>query len=221
MTVAVAVTKGGRTFLAADSLVNFGGQKFSAANCRFQKIFRVGDSLITWAGWSLYAEMLDAHLRQADKVPRLHTESEVFAFFVHFWRAMRDDYAFRVRQAEAQGHPFVDLESVFLMINSSGIFRVASDMDVTQFAHYCAIGSGSKYALGALRVLYDQPLQADEIAKRAVQVGIDCDVYCGGVIDVAEALPIAGDDEQSASGVRPLLHHLDLASPDGDAAGSD
>jgi acyl-CoA thioesterase YciA len=60
---------------------------------------------------------------------------------------------------------------------------LAGDKDVTQFQQYSAIGSGSYYALGALRVLYDQPLSAEQIGRRAVQVGIDLDVCCGRRID--------------------------------------
>jgi hypothetical protein len=59
-------------------------------------------------------------------------------------------------------------------------------MDVTQFQQYTAVGSGSKYAMGALRVLYDQLDDPGDIAGRAVQVGIDFDVFCGGPIDVVE-----------------------------------
>jgi ATP-dependent protease HslVU (ClpYQ) peptidase subunit len=185
MTVAVAVRKNGRTVLAADSLVNFGGQRFSTDNCTFHKIYDIGKSWMAWAGWSLYAEMLTAYLA-LNPAPTLHSESEVFAFFVKFWRAMKDEYSYVRRAAADSDAPFADLDSVFLLANRAGIFRVASDMDVTQFQQYSAIGSGSKYALGALRVLYDQLDDAAEIGRRAVQVGIDCDVYCGGPIDVAE-----------------------------------
>jgi len=87
------------------------------------------------------------------------------------------------RPRRRRWHPFAKLESTFLLVNESGIYRVAGDMDVTQFQQYSAIGSGSYYALGALRVLYDQPLSAEQIGRRAVQVGIDFDVYCGGRID--------------------------------------
>ncbi len=81
MTIAVAVKKGGRTVIAADSLVNFGGQRFPPENCQFHKIHRLGDSLMAWAGWSLYAELLTAHLA-TNPPPSLYTESEVFDFFV-------------------------------------------------------------------------------------------------------------------------------------------
>jgi len=184
MTVAVAVRKNGRTVLAADSLVNFGGQRFPAENCKFHKIHRLGDSLIVWAGWSLYAEMLTAHLA-LHPPPPLGSERDVFAFFIQFWRAMRSDYTF-LQGTPGSEHPFADLESTFLLANRAGIFRVQSDLDVTEFMQYSAVGTGAKYALGALRVLYDQLDDAHEIARRAVQVGIDSDVYCGGVIDVAE-----------------------------------
>ena len=163
--------------------MHFGGQRFPARDTRLNKIHRIGDSLIAWAGWSLYAEMLTAHLAASEQVPRLRSEAEVFAFFVNFWRAMRANYTFLQSTSPQEGHPFANLESTFLLVNPSGIYRVAGDMDVTQFQQYSAIGSGSQYALGALRVLYNQPLGAAEIGRRAVQVGIDFDVYCGGRID--------------------------------------
>ncbi|HWL94291.1 MAG TPA: hypothetical protein VNT79_12230 [Phycisphaerae bacterium] len=185
MTVAVAVRKGDRAVIAADSLVHFGGQRFPADSCRFNKIYKLGDSLMVWAGWSLYGEMLTAHLAE-NPPPPLTSEADVFSFFVKFWRAMRNDYTFMYRRAEAEAHPFVDLDSIFLLVNRAGIFRISGDMDVTQFQQYCAIGSGGKYALGAIRILYDQLDDPGEIARRACEVGIEFDVYCGGPVDLAE-----------------------------------
>jgi ATP-dependent protease HslVU (ClpYQ) peptidase subunit len=185
MTVAVAVLKNDVCVMAADSLVNFGGQRYPADNCRFNKIYHLGDSLMVWAGWSLYGEMLDRYLAAHRPLPALESEQEVFGFFLRFWRTMREDQMFMIERSRADGHPFIDLDSVFLLANRHGMFRVASDMDVTQFQQYCAIGSGAKYALGAMRVLYDQLDDAVEIARGGVQVGIDFDVYCGGPIDVA------------------------------------
>ena len=185
MTVAVAVRKDGRTVLAADSLVNFGGQRFMPENCAFHKIHRLGDSFLVWAGWSLYAEMLNAYLARHPPPPLL-SESDVFSFFIEFWRTMRRDYTFIQRAAGVAEHPFADLDSVVLLANKAGIFRVQGDLDVTEFQQYSAVGTGAKYALGAMRVLYEQLDDAREIARRAVQVGIDSDVYCGGPVDLTE-----------------------------------
>ena len=186
MTVAVAVRKGSRTIVAADTLVHFGGQRHDPRNARFHKIQPAGDSLIAWAGWALYAEMLDAHLAE-HTAPPLRTETEVYAFFVDFWRSMLQDYSLQRQAARRDGRtPFVELDSVFIVANDSGIFRIAADMDVTRFEQYAAIGSGSEYALGALRVLYDDLDDPEVIAIRAVEVGIACDIYCDGPIDVVE-----------------------------------
>lgn len=183
MTVVVAVQKGPRIVVAADSLVNFGGQRVPPENCQFHKIGRVGDSLIACAGWSLYSEMLAAHLSRRPP-PVLSTETEVFSFFVSFWRSLQDEYS--LVQQSSQTAPFADLDSSFLLANRGGIFTVARDMDVTLFRQYCAIGSGAKFALGALRVLYGVRDDPVDLARTAVQVGIDSDVFCGGPIDVAE-----------------------------------
>lgn len=195
MTVAVAVIKQNRTILAADSLVHFGGQRFAASNGQFHKIHRIGESLLAWAGWSLYGELLTAHLASRRPPPsELSTEAEVFEFFITFWRAIRTDFTFVQRPGDAGRHPFADLDSTFLLANRYGIFRIASDMDVAQFHQYTAVGSGSQYALGALAILYEQLDDASEIARRAVEVGIQCDVYCGGQVDLAEVRPVAEDE---------------------------
>ena len=185
MTVAVAVRKDDRTFLAADTLMSFGGERYPRDNCRVEKIYRVGSSVLAWAGWSLYAEMLDAYL-QRHAPPSLQSETEVFSFFIQFWRLMRDDYTFVRQHTPQDQHPFVDLDSTFLIANHGGIYKVSRDMNITSFQQYCAIGSGAAYALGALRILYDQERDAGVIARKAAQVGIDFDVHCGGSVDVIE-----------------------------------
>jgi ATP-dependent HslUV protease subunit HslV len=56
-------------------------------------------------------------------------------------------------------------------------------MSVTRFKRFDAIGSGSPYALGALHALYEEPLGAAEIARRACAAAIYFDADCGGEID--------------------------------------
>ncbi|HYC76052.1 MAG TPA: hypothetical protein VEI02_00355 [Planctomycetota bacterium] len=210
MTVAVAVRKNGRTVLAADSLVNFAGQRFSPDNCQFHKVQRVGESLLAVAGWSLYTEMLQSHLA-SNPPPQLRTEQEVFAFFLNFWRAIRQEYPFRTSAGNG-----ADLDSTFVLANRNGIYRVSSDFDVTYFTAYTAIGSGGKYALGALKVLYAQLDDPAEIARRAVQVGIDFDVYCGGQIDVGEVGEDVASTPSASSAAR--LNEPKVDGAKGDAA---
>ena len=57
-------------------------------------------------------------------------------------------------------------------------------MTVWQHKEYCAIGSGSQYAFGALHVLYPQLASARQIAIQAVEAATRFDDGCGGPVDV-------------------------------------
>ena len=78
--------------------------------------------------------------------------------------------------------PFGNLDATFVIAGETGIFYVASDLGVTRFDRYFAIGSGADFAMGALHQLIDQDLDADTIATRAVETAIAFNIYCGGEI---------------------------------------
>jgi len=59
---------------------------------------------------------------------------------------------------------------------------IDSDLSITKFEQYYAIGSGSDYSLGVIHTLYDEKLDATEIATRAVSTAIAFDTKCGGDI---------------------------------------
>ena len=185
MTIALAIRKNGRTVLAADTLLSFGSERIPPENCHVEKVYRAGSSVLAWAGWALYAELLDAYLA-TEAPPDLTSEVGIFSFFIRFWRAMRDDYTF-MQHRSGDRQTFVSLDSTFLIANRSGIFKVSGDMNVTTFNQYCAIGSGAAYSWGALRVLYDLHDDPATIARLAAEVAIDYNIRCGGQIDIVEA----------------------------------
>lgn len=183
MSIAVAVRKQGRIVVAADSQASFGDRRVAPSNHRSSKILRIGSAYIAQTGWGLYENILLDYL--AKGAPRLRTKKEVFTFFVRLWKQLHQRYSFVNDQpGSADKSPFADLDASFLVVNRSAIFSIASDMSVTEFKQYYAIGSGSSYALGALHVLYDGNLSAEEIAKRACTAAVAFDTFCGGEIDV-------------------------------------
>ena len=184
MSIAVAVSKGGRTVIAADSQENFGDRRVPRSNHRSAKILRVGTSYLATTGWGLYDNILQDYLARA-RSPRLGAERQVFAFFLRFWKALRDRYSFVNDQSqEDDPTPFADLDSSFLLANGAGIFQISGNLSVTRFEQYYAVGSGASYALGATHALYEQKLDAEEIARRACAAAIAFDVSCGGDMDV-------------------------------------
>lgn len=191
MSIAVAVRKGGRTVVAADSQENFGDRKVPRTNHHAEKILRVGSSFLATTGWGLYDNVLRDYLARG-RVPRFASSEEIFRFFVRFWKDLKSRYTLVNDQShEDDPTPFADLDSSFLVVNRTGIYQVSGNMSVTRFEEYYAIGSGASYALGVLHALHGSRLGAEEIARQACLAAMAFDVFCGGEVDLftAEAAP--------------------------------
>lgn len=85
---------------------------------------------------------------------------------------------------EDENSPFGGLDATFLIANPNGIFYVSSNMSVTKFETYFAIGSGADFSLGVMYALYNLDHSADEIAKKAIEAAMTFNIYCGGDIDL-------------------------------------
>ena len=184
MSVAVAVKKGRTIAIAADTQESFGDRRVLRVDHATSKILKIGSSFLGQTGWGLYENILRDYLARAG-TPRLRTEREIFSFFNRFWKRMRRDYSFVNDQSVGEDKsPFADLDAAFLVANANGIFHVTGQMSVTRFTRFDAIGSGASYALGAMHAIYDGPLRAEEIARRACSAAVHFDVSCGGDPDV-------------------------------------
>lgn len=185
MSIAVAVRKGRRIVMAADSLTTFGGHRQINRNAVTTKIRRVGSALISCAGWALYDNILDDFL-STKRLPALTDRQSIFRFFLKLWTALEDKYLLVNQQCSEKDSPFGDLDATFLVASKKGIFKVSSDASVSEFQEYAAIGSGGDYAYGAMHCLYDSERNPRKIAERAVEAGIEFDAYCGGTVLVHE-----------------------------------
>lgn len=181
MSIVVAVKKGKKVVVAADSLETFGSNKPAAGNTSISKIRRIGPALLASTSWGLYDDILTDYLSRKRSV-RLSTKQEVFRFFVDFWQALHKKYSFVNDQCDEEDSPFGDLDASFLIVTKKRIFYVSGNMSVTEFLKFHAIGSGCDYAIGAMHVLYDQSLDAKEIACKGVDTAIGHSIYCGGDI---------------------------------------
>ncbi len=185
MSIVVAVRKNGRTVMAADSLNVFGQERIPTDNAKATKVRHVGPSLLAITGWSVYANIIEDLLSNR-KTPGLANEKQIFSFFLDLWKQLRERYPFVNDQPHHKDSPFADLDASFLVANGNGIYKVSQDASVCRFDKYYAIGSGGVYALGALHQIYDDGLDAVELARRSVETAIQFDIYCGGEIDVFE-----------------------------------
>ncbi len=184
MSIIVAVTKRGRTVVAADTLYLTGPHKDYARDLVGRsKVTRVGASLIGMTGWSVYQNIFDHYFSRLRRVPSLKDETSIFEFFLQFWKSLRDRYPFIKEQREGADSPFSDLDSSFIVANKHGVFDVHGNLTVWKHKEFCAIGSGSPYACGAAHALNEQLGSAKEIATLSVEAAIRFDDGCGGPVE--------------------------------------
>ncbi len=183
MSVVVAVYKDNKIVMASDTIANFGDLHVPVSNYRSIKVKKVGNSYIGTTGWAIYENVFDDLLKNK-QMPNLMDEGAIYTFFLKLWKQLHEKYAFVNDQCNDTESPFGDLDSSFLIANKNGIFHVASDMCISKFTQYFAIGAGCEIALGALFSLYEENYGPEEIARKAVEAAIAFKAYCGGNIDI-------------------------------------
>lgn len=185
MSIVVAVRKNGQTCVAADTQSNFGSLKVPVENAKADKLRPLGSMILGTTGWALYEDIFEDFLRAKD-LPAPVDEPSIFSFFLELWRDLHERYPFVNDQVSKDESPFGNLDATFVIAGPSGIFYVASDLGVTRFDRYFAIGSGADFAMGALHQLFEGDLDARAIATRAVETAIAFNIYCGGEIQVLQ-----------------------------------
>ncbi|MEO1573322.1 MAG: ATP-dependent protease subunit HslV, partial [Bacteroidota bacterium] len=70
------------------------------------------------------------------------------------------------------------LEAMLIVADAETTLVLTGNGDVLEpEAHVMGIGSGGNYALSAAKALLDQPLSAEEIARKAMQIAAEVCVY--------------------------------------------
>ena len=160
-TTILTVRKAGRVVIAGDGQVSI-GQTVVKSNARKVRRLGRGDVIAGFAGATADAftlfERLEAKLEQ---YPGQLTRAAVE--LAKDWRT--DRY---LRRLEAM--MIVAYKDVTLILTGNG--------DVLEPENYVmGIGSGGNYALAAARALLDQPLDAEQIARKSMAIASEICVY--------------------------------------------
>lgn len=167
-TTIVTVRKEGQVVIAGDGQVSLGSTVIKA-NARKVRRLGKGDVIGGFAGATADAftlfERLEAKLEQyPGQLMRAAVE------LAKDWRT--DRYLRR-------------LEAMMIVADATTTLVLTGTGDVLEpEGHIMGIGSGGNYALAAARALADQPLSAEEIARRAMAIAADICVYTNGNVVV-------------------------------------
>lgn len=173
-TTIVTVRKGGRVVIAGDGQVSLGQTIMKGNAKKVRRIGKGGNVIAGFAGATADAftllERLEAKLEQyPEQLTRACVE------LAKDWRT--DRYLRR-------------LEAMMLVADRQVSLALTGTGDVLEPEHgVMAIGSGGNYALAAARALMDTDRDAEEIARRAMQIASDICVYTNGnfVVETLDA----------------------------------
>jgi ATP-dependent HslUV protease subunit HslV len=167
-TTILAVRKGGQTVIAGDGQVSM-GQTVVKGNAKKVRTLAGGRVVAGFAGATADAftliERLEAKLEQyPEQLARACVD------LAKDWRT--DRYLRR-------------LEAMLIVADKSAIFTVTGVGDVLEpESGVAAIGSGGNYALAAAMALMDSDLDAEAIARRAMEIAARICVYTNGQLTV-------------------------------------
>lgn len=160
-TTILTVRKNGRVVIAGDGQVSL-GQTVIKSNARKVRLLGRGDVIAGFAGATADAftlfERLETKLEQyPGQLMRAAVE------LAKDWRT--DRYLRR-------------LEAMMIVADTNTTLVLTGTGDVLEpEAHVMGIGSGGNYALAAARALLDQPLDAEQIARKAMEIAAEICVY--------------------------------------------
>ena len=160
-TTILTVRKNGRVVIAGDGQVSL-GQTVIKSNARKVRLLGRGDVIAGFAGATADAftlfERLETKLEQyPGQLMRAAVE------LAKDWRT--DRYLRR-------------LEAMMIVADSNTTLVLTGTVDVLEpEAHVMGIGSGGNYALAAAKALLDQPLDAEQIARKAMEIAAEICVY--------------------------------------------
>ena len=167
-TTILSVRKGGEVVIAGDGQVSL-NQTIVKANAKKVRRIHDGKVIVGFAGSTADAFTLFERLEgKLEKHPGNLTRACVD--LAKDWRT--DRYLRR-------------LEAMLIVANHEQIFTVTGVGDVLEPEHgMAAIGSGGNFALAAARALEDTDMDAEAIARRAMQIAAEICVYTNGELTV-------------------------------------
>ena len=168
MTTIVAVRKGGRACLAADTQASYGTNKETADYVvEHDKIVRVGPNLLAPTGPASGQLVLRSYFSRPEVPKDFGSSLEVFETMREMQNHLKADYFLNPKELDDDAFESIQME--LLVVSPQGIFGVYPLRSVQEYTRFYAFGSGADLALGALQVLYDQLDDPEEIARRAVE----------------------------------------------------
>ena len=174
MSTVVVARKGSSVAIGSDSLVTFGEMRLPHGYEANAKVFQVGGSWIGAVGSTAHFPVLRQALGSLtpDEL-RLGSRDEVFDTFLKLHPKLKERFFLNTKEHDSD--PYESSQFTILIANANGIFGVESYREVFEFERFWSVGSGRRFALGAMHAVYDKARSAREVAAAGVEAGCEFD----------------------------------------------
>lgn len=174
MSTVVVARLGATLAIASDSLVTFGETRLPAGYEANSKIFEVAGTWVGAVGSTAHFPVLRQALASLPAEDlRLDSRDAIFDTFVKLHPRLKDRFFLNTKEHDSD--PYESSQFSILLANRHGIFGVESYREVFEFERFWAIGSGRRFALGAMYATYARARSAREVAEAGVQAGCEFD----------------------------------------------
>jgi len=175
MTTIAAARKGKKICIGSDSLTLFGNRK--EKNCqissRKDKIIKYQSMYLGFSGSAAWSEVLSDYFKNLKIKYGLDNVDSIYLEMLRLHKTLKEKYFLTSQQGNDD--IFESSEHLILLINSKGIFEVDWMRNVREYSQIAAIGSGDEYALGAMKVVYEQESDPKIIVKKGLEAAAKFD----------------------------------------------
>ena len=181
MSTVVVARKGGTLAIASDSLVTFGETRLPPGYEANDKMFELAGSWVGAVGSVAHMPVLRQALAALTPQERqLDSRAGLFETFVHLHPKLKERFFLNTKEHDSD--PYESSQFSIVIANVHGIFGVESYREVFEFERFWAIGSGRRFALGAMHATYAKAKTAREVAQAGVLAGCEFDTSSAGPV---------------------------------------
>ncbi|MBA4177255.1 MAG: MFS transporter [Leptothrix sp. (in: Bacteria)] len=181
MSTVVVARLGGTLAIASDSLVTFGETRLPPGYEANDKMFSMDGAWIGAVGSVAHLPVLRQALAAlAPQERQLHSREGLFDTFVRLHPQLKDRFFMNTKEHESD--PYESSQFSIVVASPHGIFGVESYREVFEFERFWAIGSGRRFALGAMHAVYANGRSAREVAQAGVLAGCEFDTSSAGPV---------------------------------------
>jgi len=181
LSTVVVARKGSSVVIASDSLFTFGDTRLPPGYEANDKMFAVDGSWIGAVGSVAHLPVLQQALAGLSPQERqLQTRAGLFDTFLSLHPKLKDRFFLNTKEQDSD--PYESSQYSLLIANPQGIFGVESYREVFEFERFWAIGSGRRFALGAMHAVYATAKSAREVAQAGVLAGCEFDTSSAGPV---------------------------------------